>query len=371
MTGTDSIEGMPEPLVDVTVAVHSAARPIHRIVGSILDGTVAPVRVNVVVHNMDRAPIEQNLAGYLHDERLRVLELRDGIASPAGPLNHGLAHSTAPFVSVAGSDDEFAPGAIDSWLSVQRATSAEVVLARIALADGRTDPYPPVRRGRRMRDLDPCKDRLSYRSAPLGLVDRARHGELRFTPGLASGEDLDYTGALWFTSSAIAYDLDGPPYVIHDDATDRVTRAPRSVAADFGFLDAVEHSSWFTALDAGARRAVVVKYLRMHVFDAIHARISDEELLRAHRDDLVALVDRLRRLSPEAFALLSRADAAVLAGLASPKLDTTRLRALLQARQSYRSIRAVVPANPLLVLDSQAPLRTLFAGARAMSAPRR
>lgn len=365
-----SIETVRAPLVDVTIAVHSAARPIGRIVGSILDGTIAPVRVNVVAHNIDPRIIQENLGAHAADGRVRLLELRDGIASPAGPLNHGLAASTAPFISVAGSDDEFSPGAIDSWLDLQAATSADVVMARISLADGRTDPYPPVRNGRRLRRLDPCKDRLSYRSAPLGLIDRSRHGDLRFTEGLASGEDLDYTGALWFTSRSIAYDLTGPPYVIHDDAADRVTRAPRDVSQDFGFLDAVETSSWFDGLDARARAAVVVKYVRMHVFDAIQARLSDDALIREHRPELVALISRLRRLSPAAFALLARADAAVISQLTAAELDVDRLRSLLQLRQNYRRVGSIVPTNPFRVLDRQAPLRTLFAGARAMTAQR-
>lgn len=369
-TQDDTIEFVPAPTVDVTIAVHSAARPIQRIVGSILDGTSAPVRVNVVAHNIDPTLIEANLAGYVRDTRLRLLELRDGIASPAGPMNHGLAASTAPFISVAGSDDEFAPGAIDSWLALQAVASADVVLARIALADGRTDPYPPVRNGRRVRDLDALKDRLSYRSAPLGLINRAQHGDLRFTEGLASGEDLDYTGALWFTSRSIAYDLAGPPYLIHDDAADRVTRAPRTVAEDFGFLDAVIRSPWFTGLGKPARSAVIVKYVRMHVFDAIQARLANEEVFRQHRTELVALVERLRLLSPAAFGLLARADVAVLKALEDVDLDLERLRSMIVRRQNYRRIDSIITANPLRVLNRQAPLRTLAAGARAMSTPR-
>lgn len=368
-TPVDSIDSVHTPVVDVTIAVHSAARPIQRIVGSILDGTSAPVRVNVVAHNIEPTVIADNLGGYAGDTRVNLLELRDGIASPAGPLNHGLSASTARFIAVAGSDDEFAPGAIDSWLALQSATSADVVLARIALADGRTDPYPPVRNGRRMRDLDAVKDRLSYRSAPLGLIDRVRHGDLRFTEGLASGEDLDYTGALWFTSRNIAYDLGGPPYLIHDDAADRVTRAPRTVAEDFGFLDAVTESSWFNGLGTRARSAVIVKYVRMHVFDAIHARLTSDELLRQHKDEIVALVERLRLLSPAAFGLLARTDVAAIKALERVDIDIDFLRSTLQQRQNYRRISSIMTSNPLQVLNRQAPLRTLAAGARAMATP--
>ena len=174
---------MTEPLVDVTIAVHSQTRPIARAVSSVLDHTTAPVRVNVVAHNIDPEIIRANLGAYAADPRLRLLHLADGIASPAGPMNHGFARSEAPFLSLMGSDDELAPGAIDSWLALQQRTGAEMVLAKIRLADGRTDPYPPIRGGRRTTGLDGRKDRLAYRSAPLGLIDRARfhrpHARLR------------------------------------------------------------------------------------------------------------------------------------------------------------------------------------------------
>lgn len=367
MTSNDGAGSAEEPLVDVVIAVHTAARPIHRIVGSILDATSAPVRVTVVAHNISAEVIGANLTRYSEDPRLRILELHDGIASPAGPLNLGLDRSTARFLSIAGSDDEFAPGAIDSWLTVQAETAADVVLSRITLVNGKTDPYPPVRNGRRLRDLDPVRDRLSYRSAPLGLIDRRRHAELRFTEGLPSGEDLSYSGALWFTSAAIAYDLTGPAYVGHGDAVDRVTSDPRGVDVDFGFLDAVEGADWFRSLDARARSAVVVKYLRVHVFDAIRARLIDQPTFDGHRSDLIAVVARLRRLSPGAFGLLARADNAVLQEVMRAGSDVDGLRTLVARRGDYRRLDAMITVDPLRILSAQAPFRTLLAGLRVMS----
>ena len=120
------------PLVDVTIAVHSASRPIRRAVASVLDGTEAPVRVIVVAHNIDPAIIRDNLGDLATDDRVLMLDLQDGIRSPAGPMNAGFANSTAPFIALLGSDDEFAPGALDSWLRVQRSTGASTVIPKIA-----------------------------------------------------------------------------------------------------------------------------------------------------------------------------------------------------------------------------------------------
>ena len=357
---------MPEPLVDLIIAVHSETRPIARAVASVIDHTSAPVRVNVVAHNIDPEIIRRNLGEYADHPGVRLLELRDGIPSPAGPMNHGLAHSEAAFVGVMGSDDELAPGAIDSWLALQLRTGASAVLARIQLADGRCDPYPPVRNGRRTLELDPRKDRLAYRSAPLGIVDRREFGDLRFTEGLRSGEDLAYSLTVWFTGKHLAYDLSGPAYVINADAGDRVTSAPRPLAEDFAFLDVIEQFDWFTGLDAAGRRAIVLKTIRIHLFDAILARARTDEDLAAHRAELAALVQRLLRLAPGAAKQLSIADARAIREAVKPDSTAASVLARLDARHKYLSPATLIARSPLHSFRQQAPFRTLFAGFRIM-----
>jgi hypothetical protein len=267
-----------------------------------------------------------------------------------------------------GSDDEFAPGAIDSWLALQRETGASTVLARVRIGSRGIDPYPPVRRGRRRRRLSAHKDRLSYRSAPLGLIDRERFGELRFTEGLPSGEDLAYSAALWFTGRNIAYDLTGPEYIINDDAGDRVTFAPRPVPEDFSFLDAIETAPWFGRLGRANRRALAVKILRVHFFDAVLARTKVPEGIAAHRADLIAVLDRIESMAPGVTRLLARVDRQVIDEVRSSEPDPQAILHFIDARWNYRTVGAMLPRNPLLTLHRQAPFRTLYAGMRAMSA---
>lgn len=357
---------MQDPLVEVTIAVHSQSRPIARAVSSILDHTQAPVRVNVVAHNIDPELIRKNLGLYDGDPRLRLLALTDGIPSPAGPMNYGLANSTAPFVALLGSDDEFAPGAIDSWLHVQQETGAEMVLAKIKLATGRTDPYPPVRAGRRTRQLDPVRDRLAYRSAPLGLIDRRRFGKLQLAERVGSGEDLPFSLTIFWTGKHLAYDLTGPPYIVNADADDRVTSAARPLAEDFGFLDAVVTLPWFVAASSKTRIAIVSKIIRIHLYDAILFRARTDEELQRNRAELLAMVTRLEELAPGVRRLLSRADQAVLAELARTSSTAESLAAKLNARHKYLSFATLIPKSPLYVLHRQAPFRTLFAGYQLM-----
>lgn len=353
------------PLVDVIVAVHTAARPVARAVASVIDHTEAPVRVNVIAHNIDPGIIRTNLGSYANHPQVRLLPYRDGIPSPAGPMNHGLEQSTAPFTTLLGSDDEFAPGAIDSWLTLQQETQADVVLAKIQLASGRVDPYPPVRNGNRLRELDGTKDRLPYRSAPLGLVSRLRFPDLRLSVGLQSGEDLVYSTVLWFTGRHLAYDLRGPAYIVNDDMEDRVTSAPRPFEHDFRFVDELIALPWLADAPSSARTAIVVKILRIHVFDAIAARIADPVARATLRSDLSALLERLGALAPAALALLSRADRKVLDAVQNdPSLDAHRISALLAARWNYRTLSAMLPRNPFLTFHPQAPFRTFLAGAR-------
>ena len=359
---------MTDPLVDLTIPVHSATRPIARAVASIVEHTTAPVRVNVVAHNIDPRVIEANLGEFAHHPGVRLLALDDGIPSPAGPMNLGLEHSDAPYIAVMGSDDELAAGALDSWLAIARETHATTVIARIDI-DGRgMDPYPPVRKGRRTRGLSARKDRLAYRSAPLGLIDRRRFEHLRFTEGLASGEDLAYSAELWFTGENIAYDRTGPAYIVNNDADDRVTFDPRSVTDDFAFLDAITTAPWFARLKPADRRALMVKILRVHFFDAVLLRIKSPDGLRAHREGLAGVVARLEHIAPGVLRLLARVDRAVIDEVRSEAPDRDRILHLLDARWNYRSFGALATRNPFLVFHRQAPLRTLYAGLRSTQA---
>lgn len=352
-----SMGTMSEYQVDVIVPVHSATRPILRTVQSVLDHTDARCRVTVVAHNIDPQIIRSHLGEFAAHPDLRLLELSDGIPSPSGPMNLGLEVSTAPYFSLLGSDDELSPGAIDSWLAIARATDATTVLARIDREGAGADPLPPTRRGR-TRDLDAAKDRLCYRCAPLGLVSRERFGELRFTPELGSGEDLEFTAELWFRGAHIAYDRTGPSYYVHADQADRVTSAQRSVAEDFAFFDAIVDAAWFSTLTRQQRKALSVKTLRLHFFDAILARLESPGGISEHRSELLGALSRIESVAPGSVALLSRADRKVIDELSSPAPDSQRIRQLLSARWGAGTL-AVLPRNPLLAFHRQGPYRTL------------
>ena len=360
---------MSEPVVDLVVAVHTAERPVARAVASALDSQV-PVRVTVVAHHVEPARIEANLADVAvpASASVRVLALSDGTRSPAGPFNHGLDAATAPFVAVMGSDDRLAPGALDSWVALQRSSGTAVVIARLAHAGpagtvGRTVPTPPTRPGRTRR-LDGVRDRLSYRSAPLGLIERATLDRLglRFTPGLEVGEDVEVVTRLWFSGAPVAFDRRGPAYLVEDDAGDRTTYVTRPVAVELEFLRRIVAAPWFSSYAARQREAAAVKFLRIHVFGLLGNRQADF-WDSAQRSALAGIARDILASAPDCDLVLSRADRAVLDAVLDPSVPTAVLLARGRARRRHGRPSTLVPRDLRMILAREGPLRLMTASA--------
>jgi glycosyltransferase involved in cell wall biosynthesis len=348
------------PLVDVIIPVHSKTRPIDRAVGSILLHTLADVRVIVVAHNISVELIRANLKDFANDPRLCLLHLEDGIHSPAGPMNFGLDHATATFVSVMGSDDEFAPGAIDSWLRIQQDGNADFVIAQIRNVGGSLVLSPPARPGRSL-NLDAVKDRLSYRSAPLGLLSRDSFPHLRFSERLLSGEDLPFVSEIWFTASNIAFDRSGPEYLVHADAIDRVTSEPRPVKDDFAFLELIFEAKWVQNLKKSEKQAIGIKLIRMHLFDAIVNR-SKNGMTEAEKSDLSQVARRISKWSLGSEKYLSVIDRKVFNGIVFGNSSIEEMMLLIEKRWNYRSLDVLATKNPLYFFHRQGPLRTYMGG---------
>ena len=205
---------LPAVDVDVVVAVHDLARPVHRVVRSALEGAdlrgVLPgghrARVTVVGHGLAAVDLRKSVEAALAEQgeevaelgaHVRYLEHHDGVPSPAGPFNEGLLAADGRYVSVIGSDDRYAPGALDAWAGLADQLGSAWLMARLETEDGEHVPTPRTRPGR-SRDLDLVADRLAYRTAPLGLLRRQALDELGLldgggplTPGLQTGEDVE------------------------------------------------------------------------------------------------------------------------------------------------------------------------------------
>ena len=308
--------------VEVVIPVHSTARPIARAVRSSLAAPSDRIRVTVVCHNLPSADIAAGLEG-IDDPRLRLIEHVDGIPSPAGPLNAGVRASEADYLAFLGSDDELEPGALAEWLGeIDRSRSAPDVLIGRLGSDSAGRILAPLPRPFRYRGLDPVRDRLNFRTAPVGALVRRRllldPDSPGFIEGLGIGEDIELGIFLWNRADGIAHSRGAAGYLIHEDGDDRVTGEARPLSAALEPLDRLAAAGWFRALPPRRRAAAAAKLVRHQVLAQIRSRhraggLGDADAAAARRT-----VEALRDAAPGALGLLSREEA----GLARALLDS-------------------------------------------------
>ncbi|MEI5585042.1 MULTISPECIES: glycosyltransferase [unclassified Agromyces] len=344
--------------VDVVIAVHDPDRAIDRAVRSALASRAA-LRVTVVCHGLAAAEVADRLGPLARDPRVRLIEHHDGIPSPTGPFNAGLDAATARFTSIMGSDDELEPGAIDAWLQVADHDGAEVVIAPLRHAGGARIPTPPAR-PLRARGLHVVADRLHYRSAPLGLVSRARFGAARMMAGVRVGEDLDYSGRLWSSGARISLARRSPAYLVHDDAPTRVTFTPRPVADELAYLPRLLEAPWLVGSPLGERTAWAAKMWRINVFGALYYR-SDHAWSRGDRHALAGLAHDLAAFAPDALERLSRLDRDLVDAAADESVPDDELNRRARARRRFASPGAVLTRRLRFTWAREAPIRYMLA----------
>lgn len=356
---------MADPAIDVVIAVHTPERPIGRAVASVLDGSGECSRVTVVCHNVNAGAIAAKVAP-AHRERVRYIEHHDGRRTPATPFNRGIEAATAPYVSIMGSDDQLEPGACASWLDLARRSRADAVITRLVRGDRRVPvPTPPTRPLRRT-GLDGTRDRLSYRSAPLGLVTRNvldRLG-LRLDDEVAVGDDVPLVTRLWF-ESRVAYDRFGPAYVIGEDAGDRVTFTARPIDAELAFVHRLLRAPWFATYPAAAREAVATKLLRIHVFGVVLNRETDfwDD---AERRALAGVTTALLVAVPDVARNLSLAEKDLLTAILDHSTDAHELRALAESRRRHGTPRTIRTPRSRDLLRRESPGRLMVASTLAL-----
>ncbi len=356
--------------MDVVIAVHTPDRPIERTVASLMDSglptdvsSTGRLRVTVVCHNMAAGPIRDRVLPE-HRDRVRFVEYADGIKSPAGPFNFGLSLATGTWVSIMGSDDSLEPGALAQWVQRAESDSAGVLIAPMAHAGGGPIRTPVVRRNRRA-GLDPVADRLTYRTAPLGILRLAlvRSLELDFPTRYATGEDQSFSAKLWFSGARISYGRGLSRYLVHDDAAVRVTATPRSVTEDLAFAADLVDGAWFAGLSLPQRSAIVTKLLRVHVFGHVSLRAEAGSWCAQDAAEMAVVARRLLFAAPRAARPLSLADRSLLDAVARQESDAALMKSLTMLRRTFSNPRTWLPRDVSALLHPEAPLRFMSASA--------
>ena len=349
---------MSPPFVEVVIACHDESRPIERAAASVLhdEDVRDQVRVTIVAHGVDAATFEPRLAGIVGS--WRIVPFADGVRSPAGPFNHGLALVDAEYCAVMGSDDFLEAGAMSSWIRHVRTERPAAAIARIRTQGQAIMPNPLVRIGRRRR-VDAAKDRLFYRTAPLGLIETAemRRLGLRMTEGVRVGEDFEFGIRLWSLARRVDFLGDAPCYVIGVDARERTTFAPMTIEEAFVPITRLLDDGLPAAREPAHRLALAIKLVRISVLGWAQARPAHGDW----RDDdevafLAAFLRRLLTLAPGVLVPFSLKDRRMLDGLLAEPTIARVIADFTHASRAGRRERWLTK-NPLHSLARESALR--------------
>lgn len=350
----------PDFPTTVVIACNNPHRPLARAVASVLEGN-AGATVMVVAHNTDLQELKNSVPARYRDQ-IQWESCQDGVKSSASPYNAGLAACRTPWVAILGSDDEFAPGAVASWQAIARKTGAAMVITRSLLGEKQAITRTPVRRPLPHKLADFVKDRLAYRSAPLGLMHlpTVRRLGVRFAPGVPVGSDIPFSVQL-FLQAPVAIQRSGPGYLIREDATDRVTYSPRPVKIQLEHVDALLDAPWLARVTPAQRHHIAIKTLRSHLFGLLYSRPDPAWWDAIERKDLADYTRKVLDFSPGCEQVLPLADYRLTQALLNPRVPATTLLELGQARRRFGHPDTWMAATSRGWLDREGPVRFALA----------
>lgn len=314
---------MTELRAQIVVPVHEADRPIRRAAESVLaDGCSGVI---VVAHNLDASVLNLPV-----DPRVSVVEYLGHPGKPGAAFDAGIAEATAPLVGIMGSDDWFEAGALEALQRRAESDNADAVIVPLAhQTSGARVSYGHNPRTLRRRHLQAARDRLFYRTAPLGLFRRdvLQDPRYRFGTEFAVGEDLQVSTRLWTSGLSVSHHGADPAYVVGRDARRRITLAPRPLAESGAAWLAIWDDPQVVALDAKTRLSLAVKTARVHLLGAVTARRHKDDWQPTDFSWLHGLAVRLGEESPGYRRPFRKASARTLDGVIKGDFERTLLSA--------------------------------------------
>jgi len=345
------------PTVDVVIAVHDPSRPLARAVRSVLNDAVEGVRVLVVCHGSPVTAFADARAE-VGEGPVEWLEFTDGVRSPTGPFMHGLRASTAEYVTIMGSDDLLESGAVAAAVAHLAEDRPDALILPLRHQSGEVLRNPLARRGR-VRSLDPIRDRLAYRTAPLAFMRRGllTELELQLTPGVPAGNDIEFSAKLWYSGARVDFHPADPSYVIGADAVTRVTTAPRPAAVELTALRLLLTRQWLREAPQRVRTSLMTKIIRIHVLGPVLRRASENAL---SDDDITAYADVIRagqRIAPRAVRPFSRAERGLLDALVDEDKRSGSVSNALARHRSAGRFARLIPRDPFAAIHRESAIR--------------
>lgn len=343
--------------VQIVVATHQAERPVERAVAQVL--ACPQAAAIVVAHNLDQEVVKHRLRG-LDTSRITLISCLRGAEHPGVPFNVGIAAASAPWVGVMGSDDWFDEGALAAYVSRARRDKADGVIAPLR--------HPATGKGRlpftaRTNNLHPVRDRLFYRTAPLGIfrTDIMQDPDMAFAEDVETGEDQRVSLRLWTSHLQISYSFADPAYVVGADAEKRVTLTPRPAAQLAELWERMWDDPVTRQLPQDVRFALAVKQARIELLSAVRARLGGgpDDARDTHQEaDYVALCSVAQRLAAEApgfSGVFQPGTARILQALIEG--DKLAIDQALSREFALPPVRRALPSRLRYMCNVESPLR--------------
>lgn len=313
----------------------------------------------MVCHNISVQEIEQSI-GTVTGVDLRYLCLDDGIDSPAGPKNVGLDAATGDYVCMLDSDDYLEPGALGQWYQKLVAEQADVVIAPVRHESGAIIKTPRARPFR-VRGLDPVKDGLAYATSMRGLwkstiVDA---GEIRYVPGLSTGEDLAPGLQLYFSGAKFLFPKHGPAYVLGNSAEDRVTGRLMPLSEEFQAMESLP-AEWLQELSLSQRKSIAIKIARTSLISAIRRRGPGHEWGREELAAIQRAAAFLEVIAPAYRRVMTAADTELLQSSLTASSGTDIFKMAIKKHQDASLPSKVFTRKLHDNLDIQSQIRQLI-----------
>jgi len=354
------------PIVDVIIPIHDPQRSLDRTLRSLLTSGLSigsEVLITVVCHNISAAEISSKLASDLAG-LVNFLECHDGLPSPAGPRALAIEQTTGRYIAFLDSDDTFDPQALKNWVAQAEKRSLDAVIPPERHESGRAIRTPPVRRFK-VGNLDAVRDRVSYRTAPLGLIRRAaieRLG-LEFGSGVRNGSDQIFALQLWFGSDKVRYARGAPGYVVGADAPTRVTTQMQPLAAELKATRDLLNTPWFANLAANSRRAIAVKFVRLQLFGGVERRLTANVWSKNSRTEAAEFLNTIEQVAAGYQRSLSLAEVRMCLAIAAQVATDAELSLLASKRRAFGRPATLLTRDLRNLFLPDAPLRYMIATA--------